>query len=132
MVAVDGQMKESWRVMSTAAGTMARDTSEKPMVEKKWRGTRRREIDAAVYIETSQRCLNDRSAKPTTAMRRQHYNGPQQVIAAALFEAGIADNLVATRNGFKEGAASIFDVIGRKICGVQRFAETGIAAAHFE
>lgn len=34
MVAVDGQMKESWRVMSTAAGTMARGTSEKPMDEK--------------------------------------------------------------------------------------------------
>jgi hypothetical protein len=98
---------------------------------KKWRGTRRREIDAAASIETSQRCLYDRSAKPKTAMRRKYNNGPQQVIASAPFEAGIADNLIATRNSFKEGAASIFDIIGRKICGLQRFAETGVATGHF-
>jgi len=34
MVADEGQMEDSWRVASTAAGTSARDTSENPMLEK--------------------------------------------------------------------------------------------------
>lgn len=34
MVADEGQMKDSWRLASTAAGTSARGTSENPMLEK--------------------------------------------------------------------------------------------------
>ncbi len=34
IVVDDGQMEESWRVASTAAGTSARGTSANPIVEK--------------------------------------------------------------------------------------------------
>lgn len=34
IIADDGQMEESWRVASTAAGASVRDTSTNPIIEK--------------------------------------------------------------------------------------------------
>ena len=51
MVADDGQMEESWRVASTAAGTLSRWTSENPL--------RVKLIDATQPVELINKLLKE-------------------------------------------------------------------------
>lgn len=101
----------------------------KPNGGEKRRSTRRREEDIATYA--SKRCLDDCPAEPMTPMFREHDNRTQQVIAGASFEAGISDRLAVAEDGFEEGAAFVFNVIGREIRRTERFAETSVATGDF-
>ncbi len=66
-----------------------------------------------------------------TPVCRQHDNRAQQAIAGAAFEAGISDRLAVAGDCLEEGAAIVFNVIGREIRGTKRLAETSVTTGHF-